>query len=226
MYWKRGGFLELYRVTYWCHHFVKNQVKKGDICIDATAGNGHDTLLLCSLVEGSNKDGRDSYMQIEKGFVEKSVGRHNEKNGGKVYSFDIQMKALEATKEKVLASGFSKELILINDGHENIRKHIPASEQGLVSCVMFNFGYLPGGDHNIVTKEKTSIKAIEASLDVLKRGGLVSLCIYSSKEMGHAEKDAILAWLKMLDSQKYLVIVSEYYNRNNDPPIPALVYKL
>ena len=194
--------MELYRVTNWCHHFVKNHVKKGDICIDATAGNGNDTLLLCSLVKGG------------------------EENGGKVYAFDIQKSALKNTKEKVLAAGFSKELVLINDGHQNMLEHIPTTEYGLISCVMFNFGYLPGGDHNIVTKGETSIKAMEASLKILKKGGLISLCIYSSQEMGYDEKDAILAWLRMLDSGKYLAIVSEYYNRQNDPPIPALVYKL
>ncbi len=37
------------------------------------------------------------------------------------------------------------------------------------------------------------------------------------------ERDALLTWLKKLDSHNYLVIRSDYYNRPNNPPIPVLV---
>ena len=39
------------------------------------------------------------------------------------------------------------------------------------------------------------------------------------------KKRALLTHLKTLDQRQYLVIVSEYYNRKNDPPIPVLIYK-
>ncbi len=35
-----------YQITEWCAHFIKEQVQEGDFCIDATMGNGNDTLLL------------------------------------------------------------------------------------------------------------------------------------------------------------------------------------
>ena len=54
----------------------------------------------------------------------------------------------------------------------------------------------------------------------------MSLCIYSGGDSGFDERDAILFWLKELDSRKYLVIKSDYYNRPNNPPIPVLVVKL
>ena len=34
-----------YQITQWCARFIREQVKPGDICIDATMGNGNDTLL-------------------------------------------------------------------------------------------------------------------------------------------------------------------------------------
>ena len=37
--------MKKYQITEWCHHFIGGHVLEGDICIDATAGNGHDTLL-------------------------------------------------------------------------------------------------------------------------------------------------------------------------------------
>ena len=95
-----------------------------------------------------------------------------------------------------------------------------------MSCIVFNFGYLPGGDHSLSTKKESSIKAIETGLSLLKKGGLMSLCIYSGGDSGFEEKDGILQYLRTLDSKKYLVIVSEYYNRPNNPPIPAMIIKL
>jgi len=190
--------MRAYQVTSWCHHFIREQVKEGDICIDATTGNGHDTELLCVLVGES----------------------------GKVYGFDIQAKALENTRQRLEATGLSGRAKLFLKGHEQMAEVIDPSEQGKVSCVVFNFGYLPGGDHQLATKGETSMMAMESALSLLKKDGLMSLCIYSGGDSGFEERDEILAWLKRLDSKKYLVIVSEYYNRKNHPPIPVLVYKV
>ena len=95
-----------------------------------------------------------------------------------------------------------------------------------VSCITFNLGYLPGGDHSIATKADSSKKAVEAGLHLLKKGGLMTLCIYSGGDSGFEERDALLEWLKVLDSRKFLVIKTEYYNRPNHPPMPVLVVKL
>lgn len=73
----------------------KNKLKKGDIAVDATMGNGNDTLFLCKLVEEE----------------------------GKVYSFDIQMEALKSTEKKLYQNNIHwAELIL--DGHENMDKYL------------------------------------------------------------------------------------------------------
>lgn len=76
------------------------------------------------------------------------------------------------------------------------------------------------------TKADTSIAAIEAGLELLKPGGLMSLCIYSGGDTGFEEKDAIMEYLKALDIKQYLVIVSSYYNRPNHPPIPVQIVKI
>lgn len=183
-----------YQVTDWCHGFIKEHVEPGDICIDATAGNGSDTAYLCGLLKGT----------------------------GKVYAFDIQEQAVIRTRERIKDAACETEVIL--SGHENMARYI--KEAGEVSCIVFNFGYLPGGDHAMATKGETSIAAMEAGLALLKAGGIMSLCIYSGGDSGFEEKDAVLAWLRTLDSKRFLVIVSEYYNRPNHPPIPAFVVKL
>lgn len=184
-----------YQITSWCAHFIKEQVCEGDLCIDATMGNGNDTLLLASLCGET----------------------------GKVLAFDIQESALANTRKRLEIEKAPRNYTLLLDSHANMASY---TRPDSVSCIVFNFGYLPGGDHTLSTKSETSIAALDQGLVLLKKGGMMSLCIYSGGDSGFEERDCILSWLKKLDSRKYLVIKSEYYNRPNNPPIPVIVVKL
>ena len=86
---------------------------------------------------------------------------------GKVYAFDVQADALRQTREKLDKHKMNAELIL--DGHEHMKEYV---KEMTVSCIMFNLGYLPGGDHHLATKTNTTIQAVEAGLGMLKTGGL------------------------------------------------------
>ena len=141
---------------------------------------------------------------------------------GKVLAFDVQVKAIEATAARLIENGFEDRATLIMDGHEKMRKY---AQPETADVICFNFGYLPGGDHNIATKAQTSIMAIEQGLEILKKGGMMSLCIYSGGDTGFEEKDAILAYLKELSPKKYVVIKNEYFNRENHPPMPVFIFK-
>ncbi|MGI6070147.1 MAG: class I SAM-dependent methyltransferase [Blautia sp.] len=184
-----------FQITEWCHHFIKEQITPGDLCIDATMGNGHDTELLCRLAG-------------EKGCV---------------LAFDIQPLALENTKARLKNAGVPENYHLLLDSHTHMDRY---AKPDSVSCITFNFGYLPGGDHTKKTLPHTSIAAVEQSLILLKKGGLLSLCIYSGGDSGFAERDALLQYVKELDCKKYLVIRSSYYNRPGHPPIPVMIIKL
>jgi len=185
----------MYQITQWCHHFIEQQVRPGDICIDATMGNGHDTELLCRLT------GAD----------------------GKVLAFDIQKIALSNTQKRLQDAELPVNYRLILDSHSHMDQYADADS---VSCIVFNFGYLPGGDHALATRPDSSIAAIEQGMKLLKKNGLMSLCIYSGGDSGFEERDALLSYLKGLDPKKYLVILSSYYNRPKNPPIPVLIRKL
>lgn len=184
-----------YQITSWVHHFLEEHVQPGEICIDATMGNGNDTALLSKLV--------------------------GEK--GKVVAFDIQQLALDNTKEKLIRENCPKNFELVLDSHEKMGAY---AEENTISCITFNLGYLPGGDHAKATRGESSIRAIETGLTLLKKKGLMTVCIYSGGDSGFEEKEAVLSYIKELDAKKYLVIISEYANRPNNPPIPVLIIKM
>lgn len=94
-----------------------------------------------------------------------------------------------------------------------------------MDAIVFNFGYLPRGDHRIFTRAETSIPAIEQGLRLLKPGGVMSLCIYYGGDSGFEEKDALTAYLRTIDSKAFTVLLTEFWNRPNNPPIPAFILK-
>ena len=183
-----------YQITEYCHRFLSEYISEGDICIDATAGNGSDTEFLCRMVGET----------------------------GKVYAFDIQRQALENTREKLERAGFPERAELICSGHERMDEHVAEK----AAAVVFNLGYLPGGDHALATKAETSLEAVKAAMTLLKPGGVISLCIYSGGDTGYEERDVLLGWLKDADPRKWLVIVNSYHNRKNDPPLPVFILRL
>lgn len=183
-----------YQITEYCHHFLREYIAEGDCCVDATCGNGNDTRFLCECVGSA----------------------------GKVYAFDIQKCAVDATRRLLEEKGCLERAELICAGHEELDRYVERE----VSCIMFNFGYLPGGDHALGTKPETSLAAVERGLGFLKVGGIMSLCIYSGGDTGYEERDALLAYLKELDTRKWLVILNSFYNRRKDPPIPVFVIRL
>lgn len=182
------------QITHWCHEIIRSQAQKGGVYVDATMGNGNDTVFLCELAG----------------------------EAGEVFAFDIQKQALEATQNLLEEHRIETKYHLILDGHENMDKYIP---EGKAEVICFNFGYLPGGDHEIATKPSTSILAIEKGLAILKSGGMMCLCVYSGGDTGFEEKDCILNYLKELAPKKYTVIVNQYFNRGNNPPIPIFIFK-
>ena len=53
----------------------------------------------------------------------------------------------------------------------------------------------------------------------------MSLCVYYGRNNGYEERDAILGYVKALDHRKYTVMVVDFTNRINDPPIPVFIIK-
>lgn len=141
---------------------------------------------------------------------------------GRVYGFDIQEQAVRRTEQRMEKAGCRERVRLYCVGHEHMAEYVREE----VSVIMFNFGYLPGGDHRIATKAATSLTAIKEGLSLLRPDGVMSLCIYSGGDTGYEEKENLLTFLRELDPKKWLVLACGYLNRKNDPPLPVFVIRL
>jgi SAM-dependent methyltransferase len=141
---------------------------------------------------------------------------------GKVFGFDIQDRALYNTKKRINELGLMERVELIKDGHENMDKYINTP----VKAVMFNLGYLPGGDHKIGTKPQTTIQAIEKAMNLLVKGGVIVVVIYYGGDSGFEEKERVLEFLTGIDQKEYIVMKNEFINQANCPPILICIEKL
>ncbi len=139
---------------------------------------------------------------------------------GSVTAFDIQQEALDSTAELLEKNHLNA--TLIHDSHANMDAYFPPES---ADVIMFNLGYLPHGDHKIFTRFDSTKEAIDKGLKILKRGGIMSICVYYGGDSGYEEKDALLPYLKTLDCDLYQVIEVTFANWTNDPPFPVFIIK-
>lgn len=134
----------------------------------------------------------------------------------KVYSIDVQSNAIKKYSSKNI-----KNVILINDSHENLQNNIKEN----ADCIMYNLGYLPGGDKSVTTKMETTLKSLGSALSILNNEGIITIAIYSGHDEGKKEKTAILDFLKDLPKHKFGVMIHSFLNRKNSPPDLIIVEK-
>lgn len=186
--------MKLKRILPFAKELLASVIEPGDTVVDATAGNGHDTLFLANLVGES----------------------------GNVFAFDVQKEAIEATAAKLEQSNANKQVTLIHDGHENISTYV----QNEVSAAIFNLGYLPGSNHEVVTRGESTIRAIESLLNSLKVGGLIVLVVYHGHGGGKEEKDALLTFVQQLPQSYAHVLSYQFLNQQNTPPFIIAIEKM
>ena len=139
---------------------------------------------------------------------------------GRVIGFDIQQDAIDSASALLDENGLHAELHL--DSHANMERYAAPES---VSCIVFNFGWLPRGSHEIFTHADSSIAALEAGLRLLKYGGWLVLCIYYGGVNGFSERDALTDYLSQLESRFYTVLQCSFPNRTGCPPFAVFVKK-
>lgn len=185
----------LQTALHFSHTLLKEIIQPNDHVIDATMGNGNDTAFLAELV-GKN---------------------------GKVYAFDVQEIALHNTEKRLQENELSTQAILFHQGHESIGEVI--ADDIPIKAAVFNLGYLPKSDKEIITLPNTTKIAIEAILDRLVSKGRIILVVYYGHKGGEQELAMISEFCQTLPQKEYNVLSYQFINQANQPPILYCIEK-
>ncbi|WP_455209588.1 class I SAM-dependent methyltransferase [Kaarinaea lacus] len=159
------------------HHILAEVIQDGDMAIDATVGNGHDVV-----------------------FLAKAVGRT-----GRVLGFDIQADAIENTRVRLQRENVHHRVELFMQSHAHLEDCIPDNMARRIKVVMFNLGYLPGGDKSVITRRQSTLHALNTVLPHLVPGGVISIVAYRGHNGGQDESRAVSEWSSRLDKVVYSV---------------------
>ena len=142
-------------------------------------------------------------------------------SGGHVWGFDIQGQAITETRRRLAETGLAERVTLIQAGHEAMRQHVA----GPVRAVLFNLGYLPGGDRSIITRPETTGTALEQALELLAPGGVLAVTVYPGHGGGSDEQQIVDRWAAGLDPRRYHSWRMAQTNVTCDAPYLLLLQK-
>ena len=178
------------RLTEKVHHILTNHLKEGNQAIDATAGNGYDTLFLAEQVGPS----------------------------GKVIAIDIQDCAIRSTREKLESAGLIDRVKLVTDDHATALRKLIEANREKIAAITFNLGYLPGSDKSIQTYAKNTEEALATSIQLLTIGGYLCVTAYRGHSGGTAEAETVESFMRESEKQGHAVDCYEVES-SNSPPI-------
>lgn len=157
-------------VTGEAHAMLRAHLSQGDLAIDATCGRGRDTAVMAELVG----------------------------NEGHVYAVDISPRAIEATLRHLQAGSLWERVTLVQGDHGQLAAGLPSEIRGRVSLVLFNLGYLPGGDHSLeVTGTATTLRALDDAWVMLRSEGILVCVCYPGHPGGLEESEAVRGWFQL-----------------------------
>jgi len=178
------------RLTDKVHQILTDHLQTGDLAIDATAGNGHDTLFLAEQVGGD----------------------------GHVIAIDIQESAIESTRQKLRTKEFEDRVTLQQDDHASQLEGLIEPHHEAVATIVFNLGYLPGSDKAVQTNSANTHKALEASIRLLRPGGILCVTAYRGHPGGPEEAKAVEDWMRSKEIYGHTIECHKPPS-SNTPPI-------
>ena len=202
-----GDSKVLKSILTFAHTLLSDTLQAGDIAVDCTMGNGHDTLFLANLV-GKN---------------------------GHVFSFDIQQAALENTQKLLTRhsipnathyEGTKQRVTIIKGSHASLQSYLPIESSRNIKAAIFNLGYLPGGDKNICTTPDSTIQALEILIRLMLPNGIIVIVVYPGHEEGQTEAEQVVEYCKNLPISTVNVVEYRNLNHLNKPPFVIAIEKL
>jgi methylase of polypeptide subunit release factors len=170
----------------YAHRYWGQIVRPADVVIDATVGNGHDTVALAQMLQGK----------------------------GSLIGYDIQPQALENTKIRLAKLPEEERRIVTL----KLQSHV-CFEEKEAKLIVYNLGYLPGGDKRITTKGATTVESLQNALKILSDHGAISLTCYPGHKEGAEEQEVLLSFLKTLCSTQWQICTHQWFNRPRSPTL-------
>lgn len=167
------------------HSHWEKILNKGGWAIDATCGNGHDTLCLAQLVTPDSG----------------------------VIGLDIQPLALENTAA-----------LLKKNSINNVQLYLQSHEifpriSHPIRLIVYNLGYLPGGNKQLTTFVDTTLNSVKNGLELLSEEGVMSITCYSGHPEGEREENALIDFCKTLSPYKFNTCHHRWLNREKAPSL-------
>ena len=141
---------------------------------------------------------------------------------GKVVGFDVQEAAIASTRKHLELGVPAARYELHCQSHADLLQIV---QPGTADAVMFNFGWLPGADHAVFSTAQSSIPALQAALEAVRPGGVVSAILYSGQVIGTDEKQTVLEYLRALPLKSFTVLVCDFANWAETAPLPCIILK-
>jgi hypothetical protein len=127
---------------------------------------------------------------------------------------------LQSTLKTCQQAHLQDRVSLIQACHADMAEHIPDSLHGRISAIMFNLGYLPGGDKTIITQTDSTLKALNAAIGLLSPSGLLTVLAYPGHQGGDQETEQVSDWCEHLDKARFNI--ETIYNAAHKDSAPRL----
>jgi hypothetical protein len=163
-------------LTKLAHQIIAKHLRSGDFAVDATLGNGRDTLFLANC-----------------------VGDY-----GHVYGFDIQLQAVIKTRQYLENAGFLERTTLFNVSHALMDHFLPKELAGKFRVFMFNLGYLPGAEKTIITQTESTLAALKLASELLSTEAVITVIAYPGHPGGNDETHCVAEWCRNLDRNHFI----------------------
>ncbi len=169
---------------------VHRAVGPGSLVLDATVGNGHDTV-----------------------FLAETVGAE-----GIVVGLDVQETALKTADDRLNRRDLRSRVRLFHRGHEHARDVLSEFRDRPLMAAMYNLGYLPGFDKMLKTRPATTVRSLTDVAEIIAEEGVVTVVAYSGHPGGKEETRAVAEWCRQLPRDRFVVTRSAVPNQGSDAP--------
>lgn len=88
-----------------------------------------------------------------------------------------------------------------------------------IRLITYNLGYLPGSDKKITTITEDTLKSLNSALELLAAGGLITLCCYPGHTEGAKEQTLLIQRAQELPSSQYVICHHTWPNKYKSPSL-------